>query len=128
MRKLLQRRFIKFCISGLINSGLSYSIYALLLILDCNYLFATTISCIGGVLFGYSINSLFIFQQKLCYRTLLKYSLAYIISYFINLLLMFILVTLLKINEYSAPILCMGIMAGINYYLVKNFALKELSK
>lgn len=92
--------------------------------MKCNYLVATTISFVIGVLFSYTVNSLFIFHQKLRYQTLLKYGVAYVLSYFINMLLMYVFVDWLLIDKFIAPILCMAIMAVVNYFLVKKFALK----
>ena len=92
--------------------------------MKCNYLVATTIGFVIGVLFSYTVNSLFIFHQKIRYRTLLKYSVAYVLSYFINMLLMYFLVDWFLVSKFVAPIVCMVIMAVVNYFLVKKFALK----
>ena len=55
--------FVKFCLVGVTNVGIFYTIYYILLKLDVNYLLANTFACLIAILNGYIWSSKFVFKK-----------------------------------------------------------------
>lgn len=117
---ILSKRFLIFGFWGVINAILAYGVYALLLRLNINYLIAGTLSFIFGASFGYFVNSKYTFKRDISHHLYVKYILIYVISYFLNIALLYGFVDICHVNSYLAPMFCMAIMAIVNYFLVKK--------
>lgn len=116
--KYLNKEFIKFVVSGLINTGLTYIVY-LILLKYMDYTFAYSISYISGILISYLLNSLFVFKERISFKKFLKFPLIYIVQYLINLSMVFIFVDQLKLSAQIVPIIVILITIPITYLLSK---------
>ena len=126
MFNFLHRIFSKYpgvrylCIGGF-NTLMSLLVYYFLLLLHFNYLYASAITNVFGILEGFYLNSLIVFKHKAKLSGLLKYTSVYAISFILNLVLMYFWVDCLHISKFLAPIITIIILTVINYFLVKKF-------
>ena len=127
--KLIQRhmQFIKFGFVAASYNLVAYSIYATLIYFHCNYLIASTISFLLGVMLSYFMNKRIVFAVKHHhYVLIMRYIIFYMLLLGINLILLHGLVSLLKINPYLAQILTTMIAALISYNTMRVFVFKKI--
>ena len=117
-------RGIRFLVIGTTNSVICFFLYAGLLKLHLYYLLASLLTFITGVLFGFMLNSLVVFKHKPHFIKLTKYFGLYCITCILNLSIMYLFVDILSLNKLLAQIFTMGIIAVLNYYLIKIFVFK----
>jgi putative flippase GtrA len=118
-------QFIKFCLVGVTNTGISLLVYALLLKLNVHYLAASTISYLAGIANGYFFSSSFVFKEKFNYVQGLKFLGVYLSSLLINLAFLYILVDLLNVSEFFAQVIVTGFNVIYNYFLNKLWTFKR---
>ena len=116
--------FIKFCIVGVTNVIISYTVYFFLLKLGLYYLLASAIACIIGILNGYIWNSKYVFKKNKSLNNVIKFFIVYISSSFINLGIMYICVDYYSIHKLIAPIFAIGIGTIYNYTLNKMWTFR----
>lgn len=127
--KLIQqyKQFIKF---GFVATGYNvaaYFIYATLVYFHCNYLIASTISFLVGVLLSYFMNRSIVFSVKHHnYVLLIRYIIFYMLLLGINLTLLHGLVSLLRVNPYLAQILITMIAALISYNTMRVLVFRKI--
>ena len=117
----MRHPIIRYLSVGGFNTLMSLAIYYSLLKLGLNYLLASAITNIFGVLEGFLLNAIIVFKHKVILSSLLKYSSVYVISFILNLILMYIWVDCLFVSKLIAPILTLAIITILNYFLVKRF-------
>ncbi|MEH7252410.1 GtrA family protein [Neobacillus niacini] len=118
-------QFIKFCIVGVTNTGISLLVYALLLKFNVHYLAASTISYFAGIVNGYIFSSSFVFKEKTNYVQALKFLGVYLSSLLINLAFLYILVDILHISKFLAQVIVTGFNVVYNYLLNKFWTFKR---
>ena len=116
--------FIKFCIVGVTNVIISYTVYYILLASGLNYLLASAIAYITGMLNGYIWSSKFVFKKNKSINNMMKYFIVYVSALFINLGIMYICVDTYNMHKLIAPIFAIGIGTIYNYSLNKIWTFK----
>lgn len=111
--------FIKFCLVGATNVIISYTVYYILLASGLNYLLASAIAYITGILNGYIWSSKFVFKKNKSIYNMMKFFIVYISALFINLGIMYVCVDTYNMNKLVAPIFAIGIGTIYNYLLNK---------
>ena len=120
------QQFIKFGLVALSYNLFAYAIYAGLVALKCNYLLASSISFIIGILVSYFMNNIYVFEvKKYQTRAIIKFFIFYSVMLFINLNILRILVSLLHINAYFAQLVLMVLYAIFSYNVMKLFIFKK---
>jgi len=104
LTKYINSEFLRFVISGAINTGSSYLLY-LLLLLFLPYSIAYTLSYFSGIVLSYYLNSRFVFHQALDWKKAVQYPLVYAVQYLASFLLLTLFVQVLHISDVIAPIL-----------------------
>lgn len=117
--------FIKFCLIGVTNVVISYTIYYILLTSGVNYLLAIAIAYLIGILNGYIWSSKFVFNKNKSINNMMKFFIVYISALFINLGIMYICVDYYNINKLIAPIIAIGVGTIYNYTLNKVWTFKK---
>lgn len=115
---------IKFLFMGILNTVVCLYIYDLLIQLKYNYIFASIISYILGILLGYFLNSLITFNVKLNILKLLTYSIVCIISLLFNVVFVIFFVKICGVDKFVSQVLTAILMALINYFIVKIIVFK----
>ena len=57
------KQFIKFALIGVLNTGIYYTLYLLLLWLGFHYIFAATVGTVAGMINSYVLNKIFTFRS-----------------------------------------------------------------
>ncbi|MEK5036071.1 GtrA family protein [Paenibacillus sp. FSL R7-0302] len=118
LTKLLNKEFLKFVVSGGINTLTTYLMY-LLLLLFLNYSLAYTVSYVSGIFLSYYLNTVFVFKEKMSIKKFLKFPIVYLIQYFINLLMLYILVEHLHLSTRIVPLIVVVVTIPVTYVLSK---------
>jgi len=121
-------QFIKFGIVGMSNTIISLVVYYILVFFGINYIVANVIGFVVSVFNAYYWNSKHVFKvsenvSKL--KSFMKVFASYGGSYVFSLILLVVLVDLIGISEYIAPLLKLVITVPINFVLNKFWAFKE---
>lgn len=114
------RKFIKFACVALGYNLFAYTIYAALLLLNCNYLFASLCSFIVGITLSYFMNKMLVFiTRNHEYGLILRYVTFYLLLLGFNLLALHLLVEIFKINPYIAQVLVTFFSAFLSYNVMR---------
>lgn len=127
-------QFIKFGAVGLSNTFISLAIYYLLVFLGCNYIVANTVGFIVSVLNAYYWNNKYVFksdkevvEKKSKVKKLAKVYISYGITFLLSTALLYVMVDILHISEFIAPIINLCITTPLNFLLNKLWAFKKQS-
>lgn len=118
LTKLLNKEFLKFVVSGGINTLTTYLMY-LLLLLFLNYSLSYTVSYVSGIFLSYYLNTVFVFKEKMSIKKFLKFPIVYLIQYFINLLMLYILVEHLHLSTKIVPLIVVVVTIPVTFVLSK---------
>lgn len=121
-------QFIKFGIVGLSNTTISLLTYYILIFLGSHYLIANTAGFLLSVVNAYYWNNKYVFRERLeedSKKAFIKVLLSYGLSFGISTVLIWILVNVLYISEWIAPILRLVVTVPLNFLLNKVWAFKD---
>ena len=126
IKELFNIQQIRFLFVGGLNTIVGYGTYALLLMMDFNYLLANTIGTIVGIIHSYIWNRKFTFKSNSnIKKEIPKFIFVYLISYLIGLLNLYILVKKIGINEYMAGIINIVTTTLISWFGHKYFSFRR---
>ncbi|MFL6520976.1 MAG: GtrA family protein [Chthoniobacterales bacterium] len=97
------KEFLLFVVMGGVNTGLTYAVY-LLLLLVMRYPFAYSGSYVAGIFLSYYLNVRFVFRERLSLSKALKYPSVYLIQYLLGLVLLYVLIEIFHLNKNLAPL------------------------
>lgn len=117
--KFLNKEFLKFLISGGINTIATYGLYLLFLIV-MEYKAAYSLSYIIGILFSYLLNTIFVFKEKVSLMKFIKFPVVYLVQYLINLGILLLLVEYINLPAEIVPIIVIFTTLPITYVLSKH--------
>lgn len=121
-------QFIKFGIVGLSNTMISLLTYYILIFLGCHYLIANTAGFLLSVVNAFYWNNKYVFKERLeadSKKAFVKVFLSYGLSFGISTILIWILVNVLHISQWIAPILRLVVTVPLNFLLNKVWAFKD---
>ncbi len=121
-------QFIKFSVIGVVNTAFNYLCYSSLVLLGLHYFFANTIAWVLGILLSYFLNSHFVFKSKPDRVAVLKTYVVYGISYAVTMLGLAVLIDVLHISEFIAPLVMLIFSVPFNFLAMKFWAMKKLDK
>lgn len=114
-------KFLIYLITGGLNTLISLGLYVLLLYLGVNYLVASSITYIYGIIEGYFFSATFVFRNKIKIVGLYKYTGVYGVTFFINIALMYTAVGICGLHKLLAQIVAIVIVTILNFQLIKIF-------
>ena len=119
-----ERQFLKYLLSGFINTIVGYSITIFMLININNLALALALSTIFSVFFNFVMYSIVGFSVKLTFSKFFKFLIVYIILYLLSLIAMQVLIIWipLKIIAYSVfyPISILLSFVMLRKFVFKN--------
>lgn len=118
------KKLIIYLFFGGLNTLITYLLYVVLIKLNVQYLVASTTCYVVGIIEGFLFNAWFVFKNKPQFSSLSKYSFVYIVSYLINILLLYLLVNYINLDRLVAQLLVTAIMTIVNFKLVKLLVFK----
>lgn len=124
----MRLEILKFLIVGGLSTLLNYSLFLLLfLMLELNYMTASTIGFFSGVLFGYYLNKRWTFQvEKREESIFFRYLFVYCSSLTIGLSWLYFQVECIGVPPHIAQILMIGLTTCLNFLGVKLWAFKNV--
>ncbi|CDD17072.1 cell wall teichoic acid glycosylation protein GtcA [Clostridium sp. CAG:798] len=133
IKKFCTKEFIFYLIFGVLTTIVSLSVYyfCVLTFLNPNNAFqlqiANILSWILAVAFAYATNRKFVFESKdpNKLKELIKFVTARLLTLFLDMLVMFILVTLLHFNDKISKLISQVIITISNYIFSKIFVFKK---
>lgn len=108
--------WLRFLAGGLLNTGLTYSLYFLLQKLFF-YQLAYAIAYATGIVFSYWFNARIVFRTPLSWKGLMTYPLVYVVQYGSSALLLGIFIERLGIPPALAPLLVLVLMIPLTFFL-----------
>ena len=109
-------QFIKFIISGGINTVITYGIY-LILLLQFSYQLSYTIAYASGLVISYFLSRLFVFQSHKGMKSLLLFPLIYVVQYGFGILILWLCIDKAGISDKIAPLIVIAITIPVTYLL-----------
>ena len=120
-------RFIKFSLVGLINTGVYFAVYYLLLYLKVHHLAANIVAYFAGSINGYLLSKFWVFRDAgaTVKQSLVKFYVVYGSSLLLSTGLVALFVDGLGISEKIAPIITICFTTPYNYFLQRLWAFRE---
>lgn len=119
---MLKRQVTRFIAVGVVNTLFGYGIYALLIFLGLDYMYAVLFATVAGVLFNFKTIGHYVFEST-DRSLLLKFFMVYGIVYGINVGLIR-LFSLWNIDYYTAGFLAIVPCAAVSFILNKRFVFR----
>jgi putative flippase GtrA len=119
-------QFLRFILVGLFNTGLSYSVYAILLFVGLHYTLANLLALTTGIIVSFKLQGRFVFnntENNLFFRFVALWGMLWLLN--ITLIKSFLL---LGFNDYVAGAFALPFMVIISYILQKNFVFEHVKK
>lgn len=110
--------FVRFLIVGVANTAVSYVLYLGLLTL-MSYPLAFTLTFVLCVLASYAFNTRFVFGARWSWRGAAQFPAVYLGQYLVGLLLMWVLVGRLGMDERLAPLLVIAVSVPLTYVMAR---------
>ena len=116
-----------FNIVGIFNTIVAYLVYAGLIFIGLNYWLALIADYIIGIVLGFVLNKKYTFKIKshIEKKTIVKAILSNIVIFFINLLVLYILIDVLNYNAYGSQLLALLVIAISSFVFYKFYIFKE---
>lgn len=118
---------IAYIIFGILTTVVDWIVYYILSGLGVNYIINSIISWTVAVLFAFITNKLFVFDSKRLkniFRELVLFVLSRLSTLVINLAGMYVLISLLKLNEFISKAILSILVVILNYIFSKLFIFK----
>jgi len=124
---LKNKEIINYLIVGGLTTLISVVSYALFRIVIPNYLWCTILSWITAVLFAYVTNRIFVFEstEKYVWLEFIKFIGCRLLTLGSEVLVMYLLVDLIKLNDMISKILVQFIIVILNYILSKIIVFRK---
>lgn len=119
-----ENNFIRFTLSGIINTILTYVVYAILsfyLSYDVSYLLAFTL----GVVISLFLNSKFVFRSGLTISKTVFFPVIYICQFVLGVVILKIMVEVIDLNIYIAPVLVSIILLPLGFLWSKKLLSRQ---
>lgn len=113
-------RWLRYIAGGGINTIFTYGIYLLFKDL-IGYQLAYFLAYFTGILLSYWLNAVFVFKVSLSWKALFSYPLVYVVQYVVSAMFLGVIVEIMNVSEYLAPLMVVIIMIPITYFLTKYF-------
>jgi putative flippase GtrA len=125
MQKDTLGQFVRFVIIGLLSTALNYGIFFFLLQLNVNYMWASAVGYISGVLAGFVFNKNWTFTKSSSNKSyLFKYLLLYAVSLGVSLLFLNLTVGKAGMDAKIANFFCIVLTTIINFAGTKYVVFK----
>ena len=113
---LLSHDKVRFLLAGGSTTAFSYGLYALLL-LSLHPKPAYALSYALGIVWSYSVNTVWVFRRKWTWRGLLSFPLVYVVQAGLSYLLFVLLLDRWSLPALAAPLVTIVLMLPLTYVL-----------
>lgn len=133
IKKILNKETISYVIFGVLTTIINLTLYYFFSkIININYLISNIISWIISVIFSYITNKLYVFNSKdkrmdVIVKEFIKFINCRLTSGFIEVLLLFLLVDIMKINDIISKLAIGVIVVVLNFIFSKIFVFQKVN-
>lgn len=113
---MISPRFLRFIISGGLNTIVTYALYLGLLIV-LPYHLSYTVAYLSGIGMAYALNRFFVFEGHKGLQSVVALPFIYMAQYLLGIALMWVCVERFGITEAVAPLLVIGLSLPLTYFL-----------
>lgn len=125
-KRLLRYKFIRFLITGIINTAFSYCCFIAFMFFIKIKEIAVTLELLTAVFFNYNMSSRFVFQKKKStIKQIVKFYAVYFITYPLNLFHLYITVDLWNWNVYFSQFVTLFYMPVISFILQRRIVFRD---
>lgn len=124
-------QFIKFGIVGFSNTLISLAVYYILVFFGWNYLLANTMGFLISVCNAFFWSYRYVFKDKTetsIPKSFSKVFITYGISYLVSTFLIWLMVDIMHISEWLAPLIRLVVTVPLNFVLNKLWAFRKREK
>jgi putative flippase GtrA len=120
-------QFLKFCVVGLFNVGITLAVYYLLVWTGCSPYIANTAGYFAGLVNAYIWNLRWVFQKsgKNSKAIVLRFLCVYIFSYFLSQGIIYFCVDVIRAGKMIAPLAGTAVTTPINFFVNKYWTFRE---
>ena len=115
-------RQVRFLVTGAINTGFGYSIFAILILLSVPYALALLIATVLGVVFNFFTFGGYVFKRMRA-GDFPRFVAVYAALYVVNVGLLRLLVDS-GLHALAAQLVCLAFVAPLTYLLLKNLVFR----
>lgn len=108
---------VRFILAGASTTAVSYLLYVLLLLLYMDAKPAYALSYALGIVWSYSVNTVWVFHRTWTWRGLLSFPLVYVVQAGLSFLLFALLIDRWSLPELVAPLVIIVLMLPLTYVL-----------
>ncbi|SNB48122.1 GtrA family protein [Geobacter sp. DSM 9736] len=123
MARLLNGRFIKFILVGMLNTGFSYLVFAFFIFLGLHYALAVFLAAVMGALFNFKTIGTLVFQNG-ANGLLFRFLGVYLSTYLLNVAALRVCAGL-GMSMYLAGFLVAIPMAAVSFLLLSRFVFQR---
>jgi len=119
----LDKQFHRFIVVGILNTIVSYSLFAFFIYIGLHYVFASLFATILGVLFNFHTIGKLVFKQH-NYQRIFYFFGVYSITYFLSIIFLYFF-DKFNVDMYLAGFLLLGPMAIISFLLNRYYVFNQ---
>jgi putative flippase GtrA len=116
-------QFARFLVAGLVNTGVGYGVY-LILLHWTTYEVAYAAAYVVGIVVAYVLNSFFVFRSPISLRTALRYPFVYLVQYLFGAILLYGMVSWLGFDRRWAALIALALSVPVSF-LLNRIALSQ---
>jgi putative flippase GtrA len=116
--RFIDSRIPRYLAAGIVNTGVTYVVYVLLLRVS-PYRVAFTIAFVLGILLSYALNARFVFARRAQWRSFLRFPFVYLGQYLAGLALVSMLVEWGGVDMRVAPLVALVVTIPLTYLLTR---------
>ncbi|MBN8947059.1 MAG: GtrA family protein [Rhodanobacter sp.] len=121
LRAMVEKhRFVRFLISGGLNTVATYAMYLAMLQVT-SYQIAYTIAYIFGIIVAFAINRFFVFGGHRGWRSIVYFPFVYLAQYLVSLAILWFWVSILHLPQELAPLISIALTLPLTF-LLSRFA------
>lgn len=116
--------FIRFIIVGIINTLNYYTLYIILMYFNNPYIISHTLAFVISMIGSFYLNCYFTYKTKPTVKKFFQFPMTYIVNYSVTTLSLYILIDVLNLNEFIAPLIAAILPIPITYMVSKWILVK----
>lgn len=118
LHPMFSSSFFRFLLSGGLNTLITYGIYLVLLVI-LPYQLSYTLAYVSGIFISYGLNRAFVFRSHNGLSSVLLFPLVYLVQYCAGILVLWVSVAKLGIDEVIAPVIVIIVTVPLTFVLTR---------
>ncbi|QXI21348.1 GtrA family protein [Pseudomonas iranensis] len=116
LKKLLEIKFVRFLLTGGLNTALTYILY-LALLSFLPYIWSYSISYVCGIFLAFLLSRFFVFKEHQGLKSALLFPFVYLAQYILGVFIVWLWVKKLSLPDYLAPLAAIALTLPLTFVL-----------